>query len=172
MGWLGVRDRTRPHAGGDRFAEASSSVGSNSRKSGSPSLGHHTAGGRPRDTSRLQTLKSVSQTPSQDRRVVRRRACPDPSVDTSKPAIGGRVKTGHTDGAPRRVSSYCVALLGTQVGVDLGPPAARSALEDVGVVQEAIEQRGDGGGVAEQLAPVVDGAVRGEQRATRVRSGA
>ena len=32
------------------------------------------------------------------------------------------------------------------------------------MVEQAIEQRGDGGGVAEQLAPVVDGAVRREER--------
>jgi hypothetical protein len=29
----------------------------------------------------------------------------------------------------------------------------------VRVMQESVEQRGDGGGVAEQLAPVVDGSV-------------
>lgn len=34
----------------------------------------------------------------------------------------------------------------------------------MGVVQEAIEQRGDGGGVAQQLAPVVDGSVRRQER--------
>jgi hypothetical protein len=39
--------------------------------------------------------------------------------------------------------------------VDLGPPAAGAALEHRGVVQQAIEQRGDGRGVAQQLAPVV-----------------
>ena len=31
-------------------------------------------------------------------------------------------------------------------------------------MEQAVEQRGDGGGVAEQLSPVVDGAVRGEHR--------
>ena len=31
-------------------------------------------------------------------------------------------------------------------------------------MEEPIEQRGDGGGVAEQLAPVVDGSVRRQQR--------
>ena len=30
-----------------------------------------------------------------------------------------------------------------------GPPAARSALDDVGVVEQAVEHGGDGGGVAE-----------------------
>src|SRR5438552_3424240 len=33
------------------------------------------------------------------------------------------------------------------------------------MVEEPIEERGDGRGIAEELAPVVDGAVRGEQRA-------
>ena len=30
-------------------------------------------------------------------------------------------------------------------------------------MEQPIEQRGDGGGVAEQLAPVVDGSIRSEQ---------
>jgi hypothetical protein len=34
----------------------------------------------------------------------------------------------------------------------------------VRVVEEPIEERGDSGGVAEQLAPVLDGAIRGDQR--------
>jgi hypothetical protein len=33
----------------------------------------------------------------------------------------------------------------------------------VRVVEEPIEERGDGGGVAEQLAPILDGAVRGDE---------
>ncbi len=32
------------------------------------------------------------------------------------------------------------------------------------MVEETIEQRGDGGGVAEELAPVLDGAIRSDQR--------
>ena len=31
-------------------------------------------------------------------------------------------------------------------------------------MQQPVEQRGDGGGVAEQLSPVVDGSIRGEHR--------
>jgi len=34
----------------------------------------------------------------------------------------------------------------------------------VRVVEQAIEQRGDGGGVAEELAPVFHRTVRGDQR--------
>ena len=48
--------------------------------------------------------------------------------------------------------------------LDLGAPATRPALEHVRVMEQAVEQRGDGGGVAEQLSPVVDRAVRGEHR--------
>ena len=44
-----------------------------------------------------------------------------------------------------------------------GAPAARAALEDVPVVQEAIEHGGDRRRVAEQLAPVFDRTIGGEQ---------
>ena len=40
-----------------------------------------------------------------------------------------------------------------------------AALDDMGVVQESIEQRARGRGVAEELGPLVDRAVRGEERA-------
>jgi len=40
------------------------------------------------------------------------------------------------------------------VAVQPGAPAARPALDDVAVVEKAIEQRRDGGGIAQQLAPV------------------
>jgi hypothetical protein len=97
------------------------------------------------------------------------------SVDTSKPAIRGRGKAGHRR---RRPSGSVVAhLVGSEQGafsrgprrlpsptasrpgdgaltVEARAPAARAAREDVGVVEEPIEQRGDGGGVAEHLAPV------------------
>ena len=42
--------------------------------------------------------------------------------------------------------------------------AARPALEHVRVMQEPVEQRGDRGGVAEQLPPLVDRPVGGEHR--------
>lgn len=48
--------------------------------------------------------------------------------------------------------------------MDLCAPAPGAALEHVGVVEQAVEERRDGGGVAEQLAAVVDGAVGREQR--------
>src|SRR2546427_7183810 len=47
----------------------------------------------------------------------------------------------------------------------LHAPAARRAAEDVGMVEEAIEERADGGDIAEELAPVLDRPVRAEQGA-------
>src|SRR5208283_5485605 len=48
---------------------------------------------------------------------------------------------------------------------ELGPPALGAALEDVGVVEEPIEHRRGRCRIAEELAPVVDRSIRGEQRA-------
>jgi hypothetical protein len=50
-------------------------------------------------------------------------------------------------------------LVGAQVGLDLGAPAPRSAFEDVRVMEQPIEERGDGGRVAQQLPPVVHWSV-------------
>ena len=47
-------------------------------------------------------------------------------------------------------------LLCAQVRVDLGAPAPWSAFEDVRMMEQPIEERGDSGGVAKQLSPVVD----------------
>lgn len=52
---------------------------------------------------------------------------------------------------------------GGVVAVQPCAPATRAACEDVRVVQQPIEQGGDGGGIAEELAPILDGAVRGEE---------
>ena len=49
--------------------------------------------------------------------------------------------------------------LGSHVRVQFGPPAARSTLEHVRVVEEAVEERGHRRGVAEELPPVVHGSV-------------
>jgi hypothetical protein len=68
----------------------------------------------------------------------------------SKPATSGAIETGWF---------LACSLLGTQICVEFGAPAPGAALEDVGVVEETIEECGDGGGVAEELAPVLDGAV-------------
>jgi hypothetical protein len=74
-----------------------------------------------------------------------------PLIDTSKPATTG--VAAETNGVLLR------SLLGAQVGLDLGAPAPRSAFEDVRVMEQPIEERGDGGGVAEQLAPVIHRSV-------------
>ena len=60
------------------------------------------------------------------------------SVDTSKPATSGRVKTGHHGVATEtgRCLPRCLLLL--QVGVGFSAPAAWAALEDMGVVKEAV----------------------------------
>ena len=49
--------------------------------------------------------------------------------------------------------------LGSHVRVQFGPPAARSTLEHVRVVEEAVEERGHRRDVAEELPPVVHGSV-------------
>ena len=56
-------------------------------------------------------------------------------------------------------------VIGFLPAAGFGSPAARAALEHVSVMQQAIEHGGDGGAVAEQLAPVVHGSVRCNQRA-------
>src|SRR6266496_1717535 len=47
--------------------------------------------------------------------------------------------------------------------VEPGAPAPGSARQDMGVVEESIEQRGDGGGVAEELPPVLDRTIGSDQ---------
>jgi hypothetical protein len=61
--------------------------------------------------------------------------CLSASVDRSKPAISAVGRDG--------VSVLSNALVQTQVGVHLGPPAAGPALEHMGVVQQPIEQGAD-----------------------------
>src|SRR5713101_437080 len=43
-------------------------------------------------------------------------------------------------------------------------PAPGAAGQDVRVVEQTVEQRRDGGGVAQELAPVFDGTIRRDQR--------
>lgn len=43
-------------------------------------------------------------------------------------------------------------------------PAPGAAGQDVGMVEQAIEQRRGGGGIAQELAPVFDGTIRRDQR--------
>jgi hypothetical protein len=44
--------------------------------------------------------------------------------------------------------------------VVLGPEAPGTALEDVAVMEEPVKHGGNGGGVAEELAPIFDGTIR------------
>jgi hypothetical protein len=43
-------------------------------------------------------------------------------------------------------------------------PALRATRQHVRVMEEPVRHRGDGRGVAEELAPILDGTVRGQQR--------
>ena len=95
-----------------------------------------------------------------------------PPPQLSDEDLGGQGKTGHLSTLQNRpfpvsgrdrLSSISFLPL-TQIGMDLRAPAARSALEHMGVMEQPIEQRGDRRGVAEQLAPIIDGSVRREQR--------
>src|SRR5690349_6043166 len=67
-----------------------------------------------------------------------------PSVDSSKPATDRHFKTGHHGVAAETNGVLLRGLLGAQVGLDLGAPAPRSAFENVGVMEQPIEERGDG----------------------------
>jgi hypothetical protein len=51
-----------------------------------------------------------------------------------------------------------------KIGLQFGAPAPGAAFEDVGVMQEPIEERRDRGGVSEELPPVIDRPVGGQQR--------
>ena len=70
----------------------------------------------------------------------------EPSVDSSKPATDRHFKTGH-HGAAETNGVLLRSLLGAQVGLDLGAPAPRSAFEDVRMMEQPIQERGDGGRV-------------------------
>jgi transposase len=61
------------------------------------------------------------------------------SADTSKPAIDRHVKTGHHERGDRDTGVLLRGRLRTQVGLDLGAPAARSTLEDVRMMEEPVE---------------------------------
>src|SRR5712692_8316236 len=52
---------------------------------------------------------------------------------------------------------------GCPLALEPSAPAPRAAHEDVGVMEQAIEERGDGSGIAEELAPILHGPVRGDE---------
>ena len=75
----------------------------------------------------------------------------DPSVDGSNPAICGHRKSGHFRRPETGVEFYFTASCVGKVVWTLVRPAAWAALEYVGVMEQAVEQCGDGGGVTEEL---------------------
>ena len=79
---------------------------------------------------------------------------------------------GRSRGRESRRSCVLRHRLGAQVGGDPGPPDAWAALDDVCVMQEPIDQGRDGGGIAEQLAPLVHGAIGRQERSMRSRTAA
>jgi hypothetical protein len=77
-------------------------------------------------------------------------------VITSEPAKG-RVRTDH--------QLLWYRSLPQVLGADPGAPAAMAALEDVAMVEEAASMAATSAASLRDLAPVLDGAVRGEERA-------
>src|SRR5215217_7431210 len=69
---------------------------------------------------------------------------PRPSVVTSKAAMCGHLKTGHreaagTSGFYAFVDSLSIPFLSLSCNLSLGPPTARAKLQDMAVMQQAIE---------------------------------
>ena len=79
--------------------------------------------------------------------------------DTAKPAI--------VWAAGRDWGVLLRGVFRPQVRVDLRSPAFPSAFEHVRVMKQPIEQGGDRGGAAEQLAPVIDRSTYNRYSATR-----
>ena len=65
-------------------------------------------------------------------------------MDSSKPAICGHRKSGHFRRPETGVEFLLHGVLCSQGRLDLGAPASRPALQHVRVMEEAVEQRGDG----------------------------
>jgi hypothetical protein len=63
----------------------------------------------------------------------------DPSVDTLNPATDRHFKTGHHGRGVRDGSGLSHSSLWSQIGLHFRPPAPRSALQHVGVMEQAIE---------------------------------
>jgi transposase len=86
----------------------------------------------------------------------------DAPVATPNSPTRGRVKLPHlkTAGGGRKLrhrSAFCLS-----GGGFFEPPALALEAEQVSVVHDPIEERGDDHGVAEEAAPVVEGSVRGD----------
>src|SRR5580704_9690243 len=74
-----------------------------------------------------------------------------PSVVTSKPAIGGRVKTGQWEAVRDYVLLPCRRLCWQ---VRFRSPASWAALQQMPMVQEAVEHGADRRRIPQQLAPI------------------
>ena len=62
-------------------------------------------------------------------------------------------------------------MLGHEIGVLAQPVAGAFDLDDDGVMQQAVEQRGGDDGIAEDLAPFGKAAVGGQDHGASSRSG-
>ena len=79
-----------------------------------------------------------------------------PSNDTSKPATTG-IRLGRVEDLRRRP-------VRPQVRLNLGAPAPGPTFEDVGMMEQAVQYRGDRGRVPEQLAPILDRPIGRQER--------
>ncbi len=84
------------------------------------------------------------------------------SVVTSKPAIGGRVKTAQRGAVRDYVVLPCL-LPFWQAG--LGSRASRAALQQMSMVKEAVKHGADRRRIPQQLAPVIYRTIRSHHRA-------
>lgn len=73
------------------------------------------------------------------------------------------INPGSARAGPRSKEVFSLFNLG--FGGGLGPPAARAALEHMAMMQQAVEHGADGGGIAEQAAPVFHRAIGSQQSA-------
>jgi hypothetical protein len=73
-------------------------------------------------------------------------------------ASGSRVATPPGVLCPASLSLWLLSLRISRAA-DFGAPTARPALENVPVMQQAVQHGGDCGAVAQQLAPVIDWSI-------------
>ena len=99
-------------------------------------------------------------------RRLRGRNVPGERVATPARSLGPGILAESDKSREREGSALAVKKpFSLRCGCGLGAPTARAALEHMAVMQQAIEHGADGGDIAEQLAPVLDRTVGGEQRA-------
>jgi hypothetical protein len=86
-----------------------------------------------------------------------------PAATSNSPTCG-RVKLLHPEGDGTSGILGSGSPAGNPCRCFLQPPALALELEEVAVMHQAVEERGDQDDVAEQLAPVIERAVRGDDR--------